>query len=97
MNALQLTLFSCLQLPDSGGDTLFANSVKAYNRLSPAMKERLEGLHVLHSSVEQAANNKLAGGITRREPEANIHPLVRVNSHQTKTLVFEQRVWKTYC
>ena len=80
-----------------GGDTLFANSVEAYNRLSPAMKERLEGLHVLHSSVEQAANNKLAGGITRREPEANIHPLVRVNSHQTKTLVFEQRVWKTYC
>ena len=66
-------------MPDSGGDTLFANSVEAYNRLSPAMKERLEGLHVLHSSVEQAANNKLAGGITRREPEANIHPLVRVN------------------
>lgn len=79
LNALQLTLFSCLQLPDSGGDTLFANSVEAYNRLSPAMKERLEGLHVLHSSVEQVANNKLAGGITRREPEANIHPLVRVN------------------
>ncbi|EMG48123.1 Alpha-ketoglutarate-dependent sulfonate dioxygenase, putative [Candida maltosa Xu316] len=79
LNGLQLTLFSCLQLADSGGDTLFANSVEAYERLSPAMKERLEGLHVLHSSLEQANNNKQAGGITRRAPEANIHPLVRIN------------------
>ncbi|CAK9437463.1 uncharacterized protein LODBEIA_P18410 [Lodderomyces beijingensis] len=79
LNALQLTLFSCLQLPESGGDTLFANTVEAYNRLSPAMQERLEGLHILHSSVEQAAANKKAGGITRREAETNIHPIVRVN------------------
>lgn len=79
LNALQLTLFSCLQLPESGGDTLFANTVEAYNRLSPAMQERLEGLHILHSSVEQAETNKKAGGITRREPETNIHPIVRVN------------------
>ena len=79
LNALQLTLFSCLQIPEAGGDTLFASTVEAYNRLSPAMKERLEGLHVLHSSIEQARNNKEVGGITRREPEANIHPLVRIN------------------
>lgn len=79
LNGLQLTLFSCLQMPEAGGDTLFASTAEAYNRLSPAMKERLEGLHVLHSSIEQAANNKGVGGITRREPEANIHPLVRIN------------------
>ncbi|KAI3402334.1 hypothetical protein KGF56_004904 [Candida oxycetoniae] len=79
LNALQLTLFSCLQLPESGGDTLFANTVEAYNRLSPAMQQRLEGLHILHSSVEQAESNKKAGGITRREPESNIHPIVRIN------------------
>ncbi|EGW33862.1 uncharacterized protein SPAPADRAFT_148020 [Spathaspora passalidarum NRRL Y-27907] len=79
LNGLQLTLFSCLQLPESGGDTLFANCVEAYKRLSPAMQERLEGLHVLHSSIEQAEANKRAGGITRREPEANIHPLIRQN------------------
>ncbi|KAF6042227.1 Taurine catabolism dioxygenase TauD, TfdA family protein [Candida parapsilosis] len=79
LNALQLTLFSCLQLPESGGDTLFANTVEAYERLSPAMQQRLEGLHILHSSVEQAEANKKAGGITRREPETNIHPIVRVN------------------
>ena len=30
-----------LAMPDSGGDTLFANSVEAYNRLSPAMKEKI--------------------------------------------------------
>lgn len=79
LNGLQLTLFSVLQLPETGGDTLFANCVEAYNRLSPAMQQRLEGLHVLHSAKEQAENNKAAGGICRREPEENIHPLVRQN------------------
>ncbi|KAI5957165.1 hypothetical protein KGF54_000093 [Candida jiufengensis] len=80
LNSLQLTLFSCLQLPEGGGgDTLFANTVEAYNRLSPAMRERLEGLHILHSSVEQAQANKKAGGILRREPETNIHPIIRTN------------------
>ncbi|KAI5962671.1 uncharacterized protein KGF55_003747 [Candida pseudojiufengensis] len=80
LNSLELTLFSCLQLPTGGGgDTLFADAVEAYERLSPAMKERLEGLHILHSSVEQAQANKKAGGILRREPETNIHPIIRVN------------------
>lgn len=71
------TFFSVLQGPQGGGDTLFADSVEAYERLSPTLKQFLEGLHVVHSSVEQAQNSKLQGGIQRREPTGHIHPLIR--------------------
>ena len=35
--------------PQAGGDTLFANQVEAYKRLSPEFQKRLHGLKALHS------------------------------------------------
>lgn len=35
--------------PKAGGDTLFANQVEAYKRLSPEFQKRLHGLKALHS------------------------------------------------
>lgn len=72
------TFFAMLEGPESGNDTLFADMVEAYNRLSPAFKERLEGLKVLHTSRDQAISAKNRGGIQKRDPVSNIHPLVRV-------------------
>jgi len=37
-------------LPDSGGDTWFANMYKAYEALSPGFKKMLEGLEAVHSN-----------------------------------------------
>lgn len=74
-----ITLFSVLEAPDAGGDTLFADTEEAYNRLSPAFKERLEGLHVLHSGVQQANFSKSQGGVVKRHPVENVHPLVRTH------------------
>lgn len=73
------TFFFVLEGPESGGDTLFADTVEAYNRLSPRLKDLLEGLHVLHSSEEQANFSRTEGGAVRRDPVKNIHPLVRVH------------------
>lgn len=73
------TFFSVLQGPESGGDTIFADVVEAYNRLSPEFKKRLEGLHVLHTSEDQASNSRSQGGIERRKPVSNIHPLIRTH------------------
>lgn len=53
---LRFTLFQVLESGD-GGDTVFVDTVEAYNRLSPAFQKRLEGLHVLHTSEDQAANS----------------------------------------
>lgn len=64
---------------DGAGDTLFANCVEAYNRLSPLFKERLHGLKAIHSGIEQVNRSLARGGIKRREPVANEHPIVRTH------------------
>ncbi|KAH7923375.1 TauD-domain-containing protein [Leucogyrophana mollusca] len=71
------TFFFILDQPDVGGDTLFASQVEAYNRLSPAFQQRLEGLYAVHSAVEQAEISRRRGGPVRREPVESVHPLVR--------------------
>jgi alpha-ketoglutarate-dependent taurine dioxygenase len=43
------TFLYVLDGPESGGDTLFCNQVKAYERLSPEFRKRLHGLTALHS------------------------------------------------
>jgi taurine dioxygenase len=42
------TLLYSIQVPQKGGDTLFANQYAAYDDLPSAMKKRIEGLVVLH-------------------------------------------------
>ncbi|KAK0386474.1 hypothetical protein NLU13_6309 [Sarocladium strictum] len=73
------TFLYSLDLPSTGGDTLFANAVEAYNRLSPLFQERLHGLKAVHSAVEQAQASVNRGGVLRREPVLNEHPIVRTH------------------
>ncbi|OKL60499.1 hypothetical protein UA08_04332 [Talaromyces atroroseus] len=73
------TFLYVLDQPEVGGDTAFVNQVEAYNRLSPAIKERLHGLKATHSGVEQADFSKSRGGVVRREPVINEHPIVRTH------------------
>ena len=73
------TLLYILDTPEVGGDTVFVNQVEAYNRLSPAIKERLHGLKAVHSGFEQADFSKQRGGVVRREPIQNEHPLIRTH------------------
>jgi taurine dioxygenase/sulfonate dioxygenase len=73
------TFLYILDGPEVGGDTVFVDQVEAYNRLSPAIKERLHGLKAVHSGVEQAEFSLSRGGVVRREPVKNEHPLVRTH------------------
>lgn len=73
------TFLYILDTPEVGGDSSFVNQVEAYNRLSPALKERLHGLKAVHSGIEQAEFSKGRGGVVRREPVTNEHPLVRTH------------------
>lgn len=73
------TFLYVLDAPRTGGDTLFLNMVEAYNRLSPAFRERLHGLKALHSGFEQVDVSKARGGAMRRDPVANEHPVVRTH------------------
>ena len=73
------TFLYILDGPAAGGDTAFCNMAEAYNRLSPAFQERLHGLKAVHSGFEQAAAARARGGISRREPIATAHPVVRTH------------------
>ncbi|KAK9450143.1 uncharacterized protein V1518DRAFT_413094 [Limtongia smithiae] len=71
------TFLAMLDGPETGGDTIFADTQEAYNRLSPLFREKLEGLEVLHSGVAQAQSSRAQGGVVRRDPVETYHPLVR--------------------
>lgn len=66
-------------LPPVGGDTLFASLQAAYDGLSDAMKERIEGLHC-HHRMTPTQNTKRRHTKEQAEALANappiIHPLI---------------------
>ncbi|KAF9458344.1 alpha-ketoglutarate-dependent sulfonate dioxygenase [Collybia nuda] len=74
-----LTTFFLLAQPTSGGDTLFTSQVSTLKKLSPQFVTFLRTLKAVHSGLEQAdfSRSGRRGGIVRREPVENIHPVVR--------------------
>ncbi|QQK46730.1 Alpha-ketoglutarate-dependent taurine dioxygenase [Penicillium digitatum] len=70
------TFLYILDSPEVGGDTAFVNQVEAYNRLSPALKERLHGLKAVNYGFDKVELSLQRGGVDRREPVKNEHPLV---------------------
>jgi taurine dioxygenase/sulfonate dioxygenase len=73
------TFFTILQGPETGGDTIFSDTVEAYNRLSPTFQKIISGLKAVHTSERQAASSRAGGGIERRPPSTTLHPLVRIH------------------
>ncbi|GJN92756.1 hypothetical protein Rhopal_005794-T1 [Rhodotorula paludigena] len=74
-----LTALFLFDSPASGGDTGYYDQRAAYKHLSPSFRGYLETLQVVHSGVEQAEFSRRGnrGGIVKREPVENVHPLVR--------------------
>ncbi|RLV91505.1 Alpha-ketoglutarate-dependent sulfonate dioxygenase [Spathaspora sp. JA1] len=82
-----LSFLTVTNLPvGGGGDTVFLDSAEAYNRLSPLFREKLENLNAVHSAVEQANYSIVKGGVVRRHPVENAHPIVRTTPLGKKVL-----------
>ncbi|KAK9458425.1 hypothetical protein V1511DRAFT_485688 [Dipodascopsis uninucleata] len=90
------TFLAILEGPESGGDTIFADTQEAYERLSPEFRNRLLGLEVLHSGVNQAEVALKQGGIVRRDPVENWHPLIRQHPVTKKKALFVNPQFSRY-
>jgi taurine dioxygenase len=83
------TLLYALEVPETGGDTLFANMYLAYDRLSKGMKQMLDGVVGFYSSAQnniggRADKMKKLDGmkdayITDTQPIEAEHPIIRTH------------------
>ncbi len=83
------TLLYSVEVPESGGDTLFANMYRAYETLPEPMKRRIEGLSAVHRYGWNggAAVVVLSEEQTAAHPDV-VHPVVRVHPETGRTVLF---------
>jgi alpha-ketoglutarate-dependent taurine dioxygenase len=83
-----LTMLHAIKLPPSGGDTLFANMLLAYEALSPLEKNELSELRAIHSWEASRRNtgNRPATEDQKRERPPVSHPLIRTHESGRKSL-----------
>ena len=76
------SLLLAIEIPEVGGDTMFANQYTAYEALSPAMRaivDRLDLIHDVAKSMPRRANvPETMEGILKAFPPV-VHPVVRVH------------------
>jgi taurine dioxygenase len=76
------TVLHAVTLPDSGGDTQFANMAAAYAALPPETRARIDGLVAIHVYQSSHSARKLMGlsdGNKERVPNAVLHPIARTH------------------
>ena len=95
------SILYALDVPEYGGDTMFANQYAAYEALSEGMKEMLDGLLAIHSDnnlsdpAAKAARNASRSTKLREDIESgetiNEHPVVRTHPETGRKSLFVNR------
>jgi taurine dioxygenase len=80
------TMLLARELPPYGGDTMFASMYAAYDALSPALREVLDGLDAVNSSaladVSKTREDRMrdnGNGAAEAETFEAVHPVVRTH------------------
>lgn len=76
-NPTAITILRGVQIPPTGGDTLFANLEALYAGLSPSLRGYLDTLQAIHSRYDRSPSPRSAGKAAG--PFVALHPLVRVH------------------
>ena len=91
------TMLQIQILPESGGDTMFANMNLAYERLSKPYKRFLKGLNAIHESEHIYKGRYSDRGVKDSDikyPRA-IHPIIRTHPVTKKKSIFVNRTFTT--
>ncbi|OAP54782.1 taurine dioxygenase [Fonsecaea erecta] len=92
VNGMGTTIFLPLDVPESGGDTLYLSTTAAYNALSPAFREFLHGKYATHSGFSQAAVHEHRERYIR-EPIETLHPVVRTHPVTKANSLYVNRLY----
>ena len=84
------TVLYAVEIPDSGGETLFANAYRACETLAPAMRERLEGCRAFH--VYDYATQVKSGTLDRVGLPQAVHPVLRTHPETGRKAVYVNRL-----
>ena len=78
-----------IEVPPSGGDTMFANMCAAYDALSPTMQEMISDLHAVHDHSHTARGASSGNQIgEERLAQAAEHPVVTTNPDSGREALF---------
>jgi taurine dioxygenase len=83
------------EVPNSGGDTLFASMNAAYDALSERMKEYLDGLYATHSG-EQIYRGRYSNDDTNMVYPKSTHPVVRTHPITGKKSIYVNKTFTTH-
>ena len=84
------TLYA-IEIPDEGGNTLFASCIKAYDALSGDWKQRIEGLRALNY-YDYARNPTMCPDDVNPDVPQWTHPVVRVHPETGKKAIYVNRL-----
>ena len=85
------TTLYAIKIPSRGGETLFANLAAAYEALSPAMQQRLEGLKTRTVYLYDAVSREETQEDDPSLPSA-IHPLVKTHPDSGRRSLYLSRL-----
>jgi taurine dioxygenase len=91
------TILQIHALPEIGGDTLFANMYAAYETLSEALQQMLDGLTATHGSEHVYRGRYSDRGVDdtgKRYPQAS-HPVVRTHPETGRKALYVNRTFTT--
>ncbi len=87
-----------VDVPTSGGDTLFADMCAAYDGLSEKMKERIDSLHAVHDYVQAfgpAVPDDKKEEMREQYPTV-LHPVVRTHPETGRKILYVNRFFVSH-
>ncbi|HEY0647308.1 TauD/TfdA dioxygenase family protein [Phenylobacterium sp.] len=90
------SILYAVELPEWGGDTLFASQAAAFEALSPGLQRTLEGLYAVHSASReysaQGASAQKRGSMSVAEADGYVgefvHPMVLVHPETKRKALY---------
>ncbi len=89
-----------IRIPESGGDTLFANQYKALEEMPSTLRARIEGRHAVHSAAggyapeglygkaDEGSGRSMRVKASEAARDSLLHPLIKVHAESGRESLF---------